>query len=87
VWINGPYPASWFNDVTIFRSCLLTFLDEDERVEAENGYVGEEPMHIKCPNSFVNPEECKYMQSSLKRSRDNQQEKQRLQCASNHLPD
>jgi len=43
VWINGPFPAGAFPDVSIFRSCLAHELDEDERVEADDGYIGEAP--------------------------------------------
>ena len=39
VWINGPFPAGAFPDVTIFRSCLAHELDEDERAEADDGYI------------------------------------------------
>lgn len=66
VWINGPFPAGRFNDITIFRSSLLSFLDEDERVEADDGYIGEAPLHIKCPKSFANPEETEYMQQRVR---------------------
>jgi len=66
VWINGPFPAGCFNDITIFRSSLLTFLDEDERVEADNGYVGECPRHCKCPKKLTNPPETEYMQQRVR---------------------
>ena len=66
VWINGPCPAGKFNDITIFRSCLLTFLGEDERVEVDDGHVGEAPLHCKCPKSFANPEMTLHMQSRVR---------------------
>jgi hypothetical protein len=66
VWINGPYPCGRYNDITIFRNSLMTFLEDGERVEADNGYVGESPEHVKCPKSFTNLEETEYMQQRLR---------------------
>lgn len=48
VWINGPFQAGEFPDVTIFRECLQTALDDNERVEADDGYRGD-PTTCKCP--------------------------------------
>ncbi len=33
-----------------------------ERVEADDGYIGEHPLHIKCPAGFANPESTLFMQ-------------------------
>ena len=41
VWIEGPYAAGKYPDITIFRNCLKNFLDPNERVVADKGYVGE----------------------------------------------
>jgi DDE superfamily endonuclease len=67
VWINGPFPAA-MSDITIFRSSLMSHLDAGERVEADDGYVGETPQYVKCPKSFTNPKENEQMQK-LVRSR------------------
>lgn len=40
VWINGPFEPGIWNDVSIFRSCLLSMLEDGERVEADDGYIG-----------------------------------------------
>ena len=40
VWIQGPYPAGKYNDITIFNQCLRHFLKPGERVEADKGYRG-----------------------------------------------
>ena len=50
-------------DITIFRSCLAEELDEDERVEADDGYIGEAPHKVKCPGSVSNPKEKEHMQA------------------------
>ena len=46
----------------IYRYSILTHLSENERIEAEDGYVGEAPEFIKYPKSFVIPEETLTMQ-------------------------
>ena len=33
--------------------CLMHLLDENERVEADDGYIGEDPIHTKVPKSTV----------------------------------
>ena len=35
-------------------------------MEADDGYVGEAPEYVKCPASFVNPEETLYMQQRVR---------------------
>ena len=65
VWLNGPYEAGIWHDISIFRNSLQSHLGLNERVEADDGYVGEAPLAIKCPRSFVNPEETKWMQARV----------------------
>ena len=38
---NGPYAAGKYPDIQILCSGLAHFLDEYERVEADDGYIGE----------------------------------------------
>ena len=42
-----------FSDVTIFHASLLTFLDDFERVEADDGYIGESPFRAKVPKAVL----------------------------------
>jgi hypothetical protein len=63
VWLNGPYEAGNWNDIKIFRDSLMSNLDPGERVEADDGYVGEAPRHVKCPMSFANPLKNRRMQA------------------------
>ena len=51
IWIQGPYAAGKWTDISIFRHCLMDHLDPYERVVADKGYVGEAPQFVKCPNS------------------------------------
>jgi hypothetical protein len=66
VWLNGPYEAGTWNDIKIFRDSLMSNLDPGERVEADDGYVGEAPRHVKCPMSFANPLKNRRMQGIVR---------------------
>lgn len=53
VWISGPWEAGMYNDISIFKkSGIISLLDEGERVEADDGYVGAAPTHVRCPCLF-----------------------------------
>lgn len=65
VWMNGPFPAR-VHDMTIFRNSPLSHLDDNERVEADDGYIGEAPCHVKCPKCFTNPRETEAMQARVR---------------------
>ena len=49
VWINGPYEPGVWNDIAIFRDGIMHHLEDGERVEADDGYLGEAPKYVKCP--------------------------------------
>ena len=66
VWINGPYEAGKYPDISIFRDALMTELSAKERVEADDGYIGEHPRHIKCPKGFANKQETEFMQQRIR---------------------
>jgi hypothetical protein len=66
VWINGPFECGMWNDIMIFRSALMTELSANERVEADDGYIGEHPRHIKCPRGIANLEETEFMQQRVR---------------------
>ena len=63
VWINGPYEPGIWNDILIFRNSLMSMLGVGERVEADDGYRGEAPQHVKCPKSIGHHAICAEMQS------------------------
>lgn len=67
VWINGPYACGKWADISIFRDSLKSKLDQYERVEADDGYIGEAPRHIKCPKSATNKRINEAMQSRVRR--------------------
>ena len=66
VWVNGPFAAGKYPDVEIFRLGLMHWLDEFERVEADDGYIGEAPQKVKCPGCASNPTENKEMQNRVR---------------------
>lgn len=53
-WIHGPFAPKKWPDINIFRCSLKSYLEEGERVEADDGYVGEAPCRVKCPKSISN---------------------------------
>jgi hypothetical protein len=65
VWIQGPYPAGKYTDITIFNKVLRNFLEPGERVEADEGYRGH-PDKIKCPGNVANPAENRAMQGRVR---------------------
>ena len=65
-WVNGPYECGKWPDISIFRDSLLSHLGESERVEADDGYIGEHSRYIKCPAGFTNPEETLFMQQRVR---------------------
>ena len=52
VWIHGPFSCGLWPDISIFRFCLKSFLDENERVEVDNGYKGDDPISCKTPGGI-----------------------------------
>ena len=53
VWFNGPFPCGEWPDIAIFRSGLKDMLDNNEMVEADNGYKGE-PTTVRTRDDYVN---------------------------------
>ena len=49
------------NDVDIFREALATWLKPGERVETDDGYIGEVPLRVKCSGSISEPKEKREM--------------------------
>jgi len=66
VWIKGPLPCGEWPDIKMFRDALIHYLDENERVEADGGYIGEAPSHVKTPNMFTRNEEKLAMQQRVR---------------------
>ena len=65
VWVNGPFAAGKYPDIEIFRNGLAHWLDEFERVEADDGYIGEAPQKVNCPGCPSNPIEKEPMQKRV----------------------
>ena len=58
-WVNGPKPAGMCNDLTIFRMDLKRYLNVGERVETDEGYVGDWKTRPK--SDFANNLHWKHM--------------------------
>lgn len=66
-WVNGPWPCGLYNDWKIFNECgLRSFLEEHERVEADNGYKAGDPEVVKTPNGVFHPEEKKEIRNRVR---------------------
>ena len=50
VWTSGPHTPGTVNDLQIFRFGLKYQLGYGERIEADDGYIGECSTYCKCPN-------------------------------------
>lgn len=66
VWLNGPYECGMWPDISVFRDSLKSHLEPNERVEADDGYVGEHPECVKCPQGFANEEQTEFMQQRVR---------------------
>lgn len=52
VWVHGPFPCGSYPDISIFRQSLKHYLGKNERVEADDGYHGDDPIYIKTPRGL-----------------------------------
>ncbi len=62
-WINDPNPWGKWNNIKNFQTCLVSFLDHGEQIEANDGYQGLGPWHMKCPSNTRNPAKNVKMQA------------------------
>ena len=72
-WLNGPYPCKDWPDINIFRDGLMKELELGERVEADDGYVGESPYVTKVPSAVLtrSSEEADAMQKRVQGRHEN----------------
>ena len=55
VWVNGPF-CGGESGITIARQAVIGTLDEDEMVEADGGYSGED-FYVKIPKNATTDEQ------------------------------
>ena len=55
-----------YGDLEIFRSALSSNLEEFERVGADDGYIGDAPMKVRCPKCVTVPCERKRMMAIVR---------------------
>ena len=53
----GPFPWGDWPDINCFRWRIKGQLEPGERVEADDGYIGEDPRTVKAPGSMVHVQE------------------------------
>ena len=66
VWVNGQFADGKYHDVESFRLGLVHWLDEFERVEADDGYIREAPQKVKCSGCTSNLTKNKAMQNHVR---------------------
>ena len=66
VWVHGPFECGNWPNINIFNNSLKHHLAENERVKADDGYIGGAPLYIKCPASFGNEQECLHAQQRVR---------------------
>ncbi len=66
VWLEGPFPAGKFSDITFFWHTLIHHPDPLERVVADGGYIGEAPGKVKCPCTRIDSSDDRWMQSNVR---------------------
>lgn len=57
VWVMGPLPCGDWPDVEVFRFAIKHMLGPFERVEADDGFIGEDPEKAKVPASMVHDQD------------------------------
>jgi hypothetical protein len=66
VRVDELYAAGKYPDIGNFHSGLVHWLDENERVEVDDGYIGEAPQKVKCPECASNSTENQAMQNRVR---------------------
>ena len=74
VWTSGPHAPRIINELQIFCFRLKHQLDYYERVEADDGYIGECPMCCKCPNGPDHLQDQELINESTRLHRSQQHE-------------
>ena len=59
-WVNGPFEAGAWPDVSIFRGWLKKELLPGELIEADDGYRGDEKVRLPEDCTFIREHEMKF---------------------------
>jgi hypothetical protein len=85
VWVNGPFLPGIYNDLMIFRGDLMKELGPRERVEADKGYLGEAPDHVKTHYIYESSSKSQMRQGALTRHETVNNEFKRWACLQNRF--
>ena len=67
VWTNGPFLCGIWNDWQIFKEGgLMHHLDENERVEADDGYAKGDPQYCRTRSSIFHPEDTHNIRNQVR---------------------
>jgi hypothetical protein len=66
VMIYGPRPCAKWPDINMFRDELMKLLEPNERVEADEGYMGEFATHVKPGSDYAATLDFKIMQERVR---------------------
>ena len=65
-WVNGLFPCGQYPDIKIFMECgLKDNLEEGERVEAYNGYKGDDPDFAKSKSGIFHPQSASSIRNTV----------------------
>jgi len=67
VWINGPFPPGMYNDLAIAQLGIVHYLEDGERLEADDGYEGIAPRFAKVPGNITRDETKLEVQNRVRR--------------------
>ena len=67
VWTNGPFPAGKWTDYKIFKlGGLVDHLEENERVEADDGYAAADPEFARSRSGVWHSEEMRKLRNTIR---------------------
>ena len=67
VWIHGPFPCGRWPDLLIFRHAMISHMDDDERAEADDGYIGEPTKTLTPKRNTRNESDADFRQYTRNR--------------------
>ena len=67
VWTNGPFACGKYTDWKIFKEGgLMSHLDENERVEADDGYLAGDPKYVKSKSGVWHHEDNRGVRNTVR---------------------
>ena len=67
VWLQGPFPCGKWPDIETFRHSLISHMEEGEKAEGDDGYIGEPTKTLTPKINTLNQSDAKYWQYTRNR--------------------